>query len=761
MPNKNNGNSPPVLVGFGKNYYYNFGPAQPSALTHCHRENNNNNDSNSKDETDATSASSSAISAYRFDNDDDNGEEKDGAKRSSSRPNSTPWDQEDDDLVGVECTIASTHFLTRSGKVYSCGTVHGRVKPSLTRITIPLPLKCVQLATGRHFCLARMEGGQAVCARGAGHFGQLGLGGGFEGSSDGGSGKKSSSPPSFVDRPTVIEALLPHVVGAPVTSVAAGYWHSMALTKEGNVFAWGCNRNAQCGRKPSSKDPPTLCRPQKVSFENTTTVTKSEGVVKKTIKITKIAAGRAHSVALDEGGQCYAWGANQYGQCCLLSRRRVGGIAVPKHVEALAKVKIVDISAGDAHTLSLTGGGRVFGWGGGFEGQLGTGYIYQMNPKPKLVNDLDFVAIEAVLEHKANKQQKLSPEAGGGGVAPTIAASSRNLNNTPRVVTVVARGNSSFAISSTGHVYAWGCNDVGHLGLPTPLRSSLAYSDPIQIASKAPPIKRQLHTYSFDSSHNIALPQRLDALSGFHVTSVGASSTFMWCLGTKRHESDQQQQNGSLVGRTIYEVAETKRPKAPPAVAKPKTTRPEQNPDSSSLAAIDASSSSPGEPKTTGGSGNEKKTATASPETIGATRPSRDEKAPAAALLASKNTDTATAAPAASIPASRKTDTATAAPAIPASKTDTTTLSKEVSGSHDSISSGTPRLSPSSTFATEQEGEPPSQIFSTATTATASTTAAAADNNSKSSSPGKKKRIFSAKKFVKSIGKSSRRSSNK
>lgn len=514
--------SSPVLIGFGKNYYHNFGPSQAFQRQHVPLE---------KAEVETAPIH---VSAYQF-----HDEEDEESKESLPSP---PWEQEDDPLIDVTCTIASTLFLTKAGKIYSCGTIHGQVRPDLTKITIPLPLKCVQLATGRHFCLAMMEGGLAVCAWGAGHFGQLGLGGGYDDSSS-----NNNSPPSYVHRPTVIEDLLPHMVGAPISSVSAGYWHSMALTKDGSVYCWGCNRNAQCGRKPTTKDPPTICQPQRVLFDQT----------QKKNKIHKIAAGRAHSVALDEGGQCYTWGANQYGQCGILSRRRIGGISSPKHVEALAKVRIVDVSAGDTHTMALTGGGRVFGWGGGYEGQLGTGYIYQMNPKPKLVSDLDFVAIEASQEY--NKAKLKEKQATTTTTTTTSSATSNgnsrttSLDSTPKIVSVTAKGNSSFAISSTGHVYAWGCNDVGNLGLPKPDISELTYSDPGQIGPKTTSIQRQFQTHSFDSSHNVALPQRLDCLRDYKILKVAASSTFCWYLATKREE------DGDPIGRTLYEVQALKR----------------------------------------------------------------------------------------------------------------------------------------------------------------------------------------------------------
>lgn len=550
--------SPTIVVGFGDNYYRNMGTAVCTSLPHHEYDDDDDDDNkntinlnhdHADDNTNTFNKPNQTVPTYRFVLDE----------KGNKKAESPPWEQEDDPLIDVHCTITSTFFLTQSGKIYTCGTLHGQVRPALTRTVITLPLRCVQISAGRHFCLARMEGGLAVCAWGAGHFGQLGLG--------------NESPP-FVDHPTIIERLLPHVLGSPVSSVAAGYWHSMAVTQAGAVYAWGCNRNSQCGMKPV-KEPPTVCIPQLVKFDPPATTPNGTGSSDNEVIIDKIAAGRSHSVALDGAGQVYCWGACQYGQSGLINRRR-GGVAPPKHVEALSKVKIVDISAGDAHTLALTGGGRVFGWGGGFDGQLGTGSIVLMNPKPKLVGDLDFVAIEAGQEWKIKQKQHrdemedsapdLSDSATAltaTGLAPSTTGTAsaagtshaHTLAGVPRIVSVTAKGNSSFAISSSGHVYAWGCNDVGNLGLPKHNISELTYADPGQAVTKTSTL-RQFHTYSFDSSHNVALPQRLDAIRHLHITAVGPSPTFLWCLGTKRPENDDRP-----VGRTLYEVQEARREK--------------------------------------------------------------------------------------------------------------------------------------------------------------------------------------------------------
>lgn len=498
-----------TVVGFGANYNLNMGPAVRTTL--LHRDSSYDEDSGH----DASKESDTEVKCFQLEN--------------------APWNKGKDQLIQVATSSASSFFLTESGKIYTCGTLHGNVLPSLSQKVIQLPLKCVEIAAGRHFGLARMEGGLAVCSWGAGHFGQLALGG-------------DSAP--FIEHPTVIEALLPHVVGAPITAIAAGYWHAMAVTQSGSVYSWGCNRNAQCGFKPS-KDPPTLCAPQLVQFETIVAP-----------KMVKVAAGRSHSIALDEDGKVYSWGACQYGQCGILTRRR-GGVAPPKQVEALSQVQIVDIAAGDTHTLALTGGGRVFGFGSGFEGQLGTGSIVQMNPKPKLVGDLDFVAIEAGRAWKS--QQKIKQEIDDAVTSETASEGSftssprSSLSQIPKIVSLHATGNSSMALSSKGHLYVWGCNDVANLGVPKLDSDQLPFAEPSIPPSKTSTL-RQLHTQAFDSSHNIGLPQRVDCLGHLNITAIAASPTFMWCVGTPREGGDEDEANS--VGRTLYELQEEKRQKS-------------------------------------------------------------------------------------------------------------------------------------------------------------------------------------------------------
>lgn len=508
-----------VVIGFGDNYNRNFGQASRIRLPHrpLDEPKEDTEGQHADDEDDSDSSAVPMIDAYQFED--------------------APWMQDkDDDLVQVATSSASSLFLSKSGKVFSCGMMHGNSLPKLTQMVIQLPLKCIEIAAGRHFCLARMEGGLAICSWGAGHFGQLALGG--------------ESPP-YNRHPTVVEGLLPHVVGAPIAKIVAGHWHAMAVTEAGDLYTWGCNRSAQCGFKPG-RDPPMVSMPHAVRFEG----------VSAPPKIVKIAAGRGHSVALDDQGKIYAFGSCSQGQCGVYTRRR-GGMTAPKQVDSLSQVQIVDIAAGGTHTLALTGGGRVFAFGSGYEGQLGTGMILQMNPKPKLVGDLDFVAIEAGREWKTQQQRRHeSPSIGvktedGGKQEEASSSSLENteLSQAPKIVAIHAAGNSSLAISSSGHLYAWGCNDSASLGLPKLEPEQLEFAEPSLAPNKS--TLRQFHTRSFDSSHNIGLPQRVDCLRHIDIVSAVSSGTFMWCLGKPRQ--DIRLDASTSVGRTLYEHQEAKR----------------------------------------------------------------------------------------------------------------------------------------------------------------------------------------------------------
>ena len=228
----------------------------------------------------------------------------------------------DTTITSMSCTAQSTLMLTQSGKLYHTGMLHGRLYETPTPITLTVPLKCVQMAAGRHFLLARLEGGLAVVSFGAGHFGQLGVVVTKRRKRTGSSPKSAtegededdddtvtddrsshSTPITFTHTPVVIERLLPQVTGSPCASVAAGDWHALALTESGKVWAWGANRMGQCGRisNNSSGGAPTIVAPLPVSMECDDRDGTAATSGRRELRVTQISAGRAHSAAIVQG----------------------------------------------------------------------------------------------------------------------------------------------------------------------------------------------------------------------------------------------------------------------------------------------------------------------------------------------------------------------------------------------------------------------------------------------------------------------------
>ena len=104
--------------------------------------------------------------------------------------------------------------------------------------------------------------------------------------------------------------------------------------------------------------------------------------------IIKISAGNNHSMAITELGELYTWGEGIYGQ---LGHGVNNNEQYPKKVEYFTnKFKIIDCVGGAAHTIALTEEGYIFGWGQNDKNQLNLGKIECINkPYLLLIYELD------------------------------------------------------------------------------------------------------------------------------------------------------------------------------------------------------------------------------------------------------------------------------------------------------------------------------------------------------------------------------------
>lgn len=129
-----------------------------------------------------------------------------------------------------------------------------------------------------------------------------------------------------------------------ITDVSIGEYHMLVCTSDGELFSWGRNDYSQLGHGDSAAS--AVCEP---------------GQVLNTIQgtITSISCGKQYSSAT-AGGNVYCWGR---GSTHLLGFDSMSDISCPRRVDALTDEVVVCSSASWAHTLALTDAGNVYAWG--------------------------------------------------------------------------------------------------------------------------------------------------------------------------------------------------------------------------------------------------------------------------------------------------------------------------------------------------------------------------------------------------------------
>ncbi|XP_050301465.1 secretion-regulating guanine nucleotide exchange factor-like [Anthonomus grandis grandis] len=181
----------------------------------------------------------------------------------------------------VSCGLRHSAIITKEGGLLVAGTgAKGQLGLgdnfddnnylSITRV--PDLEDVISVASGQHHTLALRENG-TILSWGENKFGQLGV------------------------DPNVANSFIPlevfHHDG--LESVYAGWTHSAALTKNGEVFTWGRDTYGQLG---SERDVPY--KPEKIPTLS---------------NIRQLSVGSEHNLAVSRDNKLYAWGWNEHGSC--------------------------------------------------------------------------------------------------------------------------------------------------------------------------------------------------------------------------------------------------------------------------------------------------------------------------------------------------------------------------------------------------------------------------------------------------------------
>jgi alpha-tubulin suppressor-like RCC1 family protein len=128
------------------------------------------------------------------------------------------------------------------------------------------------------------------------------------------------------------------------------------------------------------------------------------------VTVSTVAAGCGFSMAVSTTGQVYTWGSNVVGE--LGTGKTGGNAALPGAVSLAPGVRVRTVAAGESHALAVTTTGQVYAWGSNDDGELGNGITNgQPNPTPALVQLPAGTRITAVT---AAEHDSLAVTAGGG-----------------------------------------------------------------------------------------------------------------------------------------------------------------------------------------------------------------------------------------------------------------------------------------------------------------------------------------------------------
>ena len=185
-------------------------------------------------------------------------------------------------------SIADHHYavVTRDGAVYTAGTNRynelghsGGGSQPLRRVPSLPP--CVAVQCGKW---------QTVALTAAGEVFSWGWAGSFFSPNALGHGDKQPCP-----HPKRVEALQ----GSRVRGIAAGEEHVLALTEEGQVWAWGKGEFGRLGLGGSGNQ----LSPQRV-----------DALTGSGLEVASVVCGSSFSAAVLRDGQLYTWGRNDHGQ---------------------------------------------------------------------------------------------------------------------------------------------------------------------------------------------------------------------------------------------------------------------------------------------------------------------------------------------------------------------------------------------------------------------------------------------------------------
>ncbi|KAF2019647.1 RCC1/BLIP-II [Aaosphaeria arxii CBS 175.79] len=212
-----------------------------------------------------------------------------------------------------------------------------------------------------------------------------------------------------------------------ITDIACGTNHVLALDKDQHVWAWGNGQQNQLGRRVTERSLIEALLPNRVGFHDSSVSRPSQ-------RISKIACGDYHGVAIATDGHVWAWGANNYAETGYPDNAGDdnANVSAPQVVHSLEGKQVESVVCGSHHNIARTATGQLLAWGrcDGFQ----TGVP---------MDQLNAIDDESILLKSGGNKPKIL-------IQPTAIA------GLDSIVEVACGPEHTIAINSEGRAYSWG-----------------------------------------------------------------------------------------------------------------------------------------------------------------------------------------------------------------------------------------------------------------------------------------------------------------
>jgi alpha-tubulin suppressor-like RCC1 family protein len=248
---------------------------------------------------------------------------------------------------------------------------------------------------------------------------------------------------------TTADSKVPKQIGTATdwAMVSAGYNHTAAIKADGTLWAWGNNSYGQLG-------------------DGTTTDSKVPKKIGTAADWATVSAGGAHTIAVKNNGTLWAWGYNQWGQ---LGNGTTTDSKVPKQIGIAADWAMV--SASGTHTMAVKKSGTLWTWGCNQWGQLGDGTTADSDIPKQIGTAADWAMISATGDHSTAVKRSGTLWAWGCNVIGQLGDGTTTDSKVPKQIgtaadwaMVSAGGTHTMAVKKNGTLWAWGSNKYGQFG---------------------------------------------------------------------------------------------------------------------------------------------------------------------------------------------------------------------------------------------------------------------------------------------------------